>query len=187
MNLEDMQSKESLIQEFFTWLFDDKRIVNKKIELNKEFDISLAPYYMDPNIYYPQQVADFFNTTAMKRLGRISQLSLAIDSFPNTYHNRLEHSKGAYNRKLEEMLYNFKNPDWKKYVEDNNLKLYIVGDLIKIAGHDIGHFPLSHAFEEEIYNTHEAHEIIGERIMCENEEIQNIYKSISPELTGIIK
>lgn len=187
MNLEDMQSKESLIQEFFTWLFDDKRIINKKIELNKEFDISLAPYYMDPNIYYPQQVADFFNTTAMKRLGRISQLSLAIDSFPNTYHNRLEHSKGAYNRKLEEMLYNFQNPDWKKYVEDNNLKLYIVGDLIKIAGHDIGHFPLSHAFEEEIYNTHEAHEIIGERIMCENEEIQNIYKSISPELPEIIK
>ena len=37
----------------------------------------------------------FFETKAMKRLGRISQLGLAINNFPNLYHSRLEHSNGV--------------------------------------------------------------------------------------------
>ena len=187
MNLEDLNSKKSIIYDFFSWLYADKRIIDKNIELHSEFDISLAPYYMDPNIYFPRQFNDFFHTCSMQRLGRISQLSLAIDVFPNTYNNRLEHSKGAYNRKLEEYLYSFQNENWKNYIENNNLKIYIVGDLLKISGHDIGHFPLSHAFEEEIYNSHEAHEEIGKRIMCEDEEIQAVYKSISPDLPNVIR
>lgn len=187
MNLEDLSSKSSIISDFFSWLYADERIIDKNIELHSEFDISLAPYYMDPNIYFPRQFNAFFNTRSMQRLGRISQLSLVIDTFPNTYNNRLEHSKGAYNRKLEEYLYSFQNESWKKYIENNNLKLYIIGDLLKMAGHDIGHFPLSHAFEEEIYNSHEAHDEIGKRIMCEDEEIQSVYESISPDLSNVIR
>lgn len=187
MNLEDINSKESIVFDFFSWLYDDERIIDKNVELHSDFDISLAPYYMDPNIYFPRQITDFFNTSPMQRLGKISQLSLAIDVFPNTYNNRLEHSKGAYNRKLEEYLYNFQSEIWKKHIEDNNLKLHIIGDLLRMCGHDIGHFPLSHAFEEEIYNSHEAHEEIGKRIMCEDEEIQSVYKSISPDLPCVIR
>ena len=56
MKLEDLNSKEEIFREFFTWLFDDSRIKNKEIHLEKEIDISLSPYYLDPNIYFPKQI-----------------------------------------------------------------------------------------------------------------------------------
>ena len=98
INLEDINTKENLIQDFYRWLFDDNNVFDKSVILEKEVDISLAPYYTDPYIYYPKQIANFFNTKAMQRLGRVSQLALANDIYPNIYHNRLEHSKGVYNR-----------------------------------------------------------------------------------------
>ena len=187
MNLENLETKQHLIKEFFTWLFDDERIINKEVSLQKETDLSLAAYYMDPNIYYPEQIANFFNTKAMQRLGRISQLDLAIDEFPNVYHNRLEHSKGVYNRKLEEMLYNFQNPMWREQIEKSKMKPYFLAELIKISGHDIGHLPLSHALEIQIFNQRTMHEVIGKRIMLEDTEIQSVLKSISPDLPEILQ
>ena len=187
MNLENLESKEPLIRDFFTWLFDDDRIINKEVILEKEIDLTLAPYYMDPNIYFPKQIFDFFNTKAMKRLGRVSQLGLVINDFPNTYHNRLDHSKGVYYRKLEEMLYNFQNPDWKKNIESQKMKLYLLADLIKMAGHDIGHPPLSHELEMHLFQYKGAHEVIGKRIMLEDSEIQSLLNSISKDLPSALK
>ena len=182
MNLENLESKEPLIKEFFSWLFDDENII-----LRSEIDLTLVKTHMDANIYYPKQIADFFNTNAMQRLGRISQLDLAIDQFPNLYHNRLDHCKGVYYRKLEEMLYNFQNIEWKQKIEINDMKLYLLAELIKMAGHDIGHLPLSHALEVVILSQRGAHEIIGERIMLEDDEIQTVLQSINPNLPGILK
>ena len=108
INLEDINTKENLIQDFYRWLFDNNNVVDKSVILEKEVDFSLAPYYTDPYIYYPKQIANFFNTKAMQRLGRVSQLALANDIYPNIYHSRLEHSKGVYNRKFEEFLYHFR-------------------------------------------------------------------------------
>lgn len=187
MNLENIETKEPLIKKFFSWLFDDEKIINKDVTLEKEIDFSLAPYYMDANIYYPKQIANFFNTTAMQRLGRISQLDLAIDEFPNLYHNRLQHSKGVYYRKLEELLHNFENPSWRKYIEDNNMKLYILAELIKVAGHDIGHLPLSHAFEQIIFSCRGPHETLGKRILLEDLEIQSLLTSISTDLPHVLE
>lgn len=186
MKLDDLSSKEQVFYDFFVWLFDDKRITDKNIDLEKEIDITLAPFYNDPNIYFPKQIEKFFETSAMQRLGRISQLDLSIDLYFNLYHNRLEHSKGVYYRKLEEMVYNFQNPNWKDKVEKENLKLYLIAELIKMAGHDIGHFPLSHAMEEQVYSCHGAHEVVGKRIMLENPEINQVYTEISPELPEIM-
>lgn len=186
VKLENISNKKELFQEFFTWTFDDSRIINKSVSLLSEIDLSLCPDYMDSNIYYPTQFKAFFETKAMQRLSKISQLGLAINDCPNLYHNRLEHSKGTYYRKTEELLYNFQNSEWKNYIENNNLKLYIIAELLKIAGHDIGHPPLSHAFEEHILQKRSVHEEIGQRIMLENKEIQNIYSSISPYLHSIM-
>lgn len=120
LRLEDTENKKQALHDFFVWLFDDNRIVDKSITLYDEVDFSLCSNYNDPNIYYPSQIKKFFDTKAMQRLGRISQLgSLAINNFPNLYHSRLEHSKGVYYRKVEEFFYNFQNPSWKKYIEDN--------------------------------------------------------------------
>ena len=185
-NLEDLETKEKLFQDFFTWLFNNSHVKNKNIKLISEIDVSLARDYNDPYIYYPEQFNTFFQTLAMKRLDRISQLSLSINTFPNTFHSRLEHSKGVYNRKLEELVYNYQKPEWKKYIEDNDLKLYLIAELIKIAGHDIGHFPLSHAFEEQLFCVHGPHEIFGKRIMLESPEIKSALSNISDELPTIL-
>ena len=182
INLEDINTKENLIQDFYRWLFDNNNVVDKSVILEKEVDFSLAPYYTDPYIYYPKQIANFFNTKAMQRLGRVSQLALANDIYPNIYHSRLEHSKGVYNRKLEEFLYHFQDSNWRKYIDENHLKLYLLADLIKMAGHDIGHLPLSHLMETEILSYRGAHEDLGKRIMLEDSEIQNVLLKISPKL-----
>lgn len=186
MKLEDMNSKKEAFQDFFEWLYDDNRIENNSVKLHSEIDLSLAHTYSDANIYYPTQFEDFFETKAMSRLGRISQLGLAVTHFPNLYHNRLEHSKGVLNKKIEELFYNYQNPSWKKYIEENNLKLHLIAELIKMAGHDIGHPPLSHAMEEQIFGSRGVHEEIGDRIMLENKDIQNVLLSISPELPSIL-
>ncbi|MCI8362039.1 MAG: hypothetical protein HFJ41_02685 [Clostridia bacterium] len=181
-----MNSKKEAFQDFFEWLYDDNRIENNSVKLHSEIDLSLAHTYSDANIYYPTQFEDFFETKAMSRLGRISQLGLAVTHFPNLYHNRLEHSKGVLNKKIEELFYNYQNPSWKKYIEENNLKLHLIAELIKMAGHDIGHPPLSHAMEEQIFGSRGVHEEIGNRIMLENKDIQNVLLSISPELPSIL-
>lgn len=117
MQLEDIDNKEKVLQPFFEWLFDDYRISNKSISLYNEVDFTLAFSYLDSNIYYPKQIKDFFETKAMSRLGRISQLDLAINSYPNLYHTRLEHSKGVYNRKVEELFYKFQDYKWREYIK----------------------------------------------------------------------
>lgn len=185
--LKDVENKKELFQNFFTWLFDDKRIISNEVSLVGETDLSLCSNYIDSNIYYPNQFKDFFETPAMQKLGRISQLGLAINNYTNLYHSRLEHSKGTYYRKLEELFYNYQQPEWKKYIEQNNLKLHLIAELLKIAGHDIGHPPLSHAFEEQILEYRGAHEDIGKRIMLENPDILAIYNSISPDLPFIME
>ena len=187
MILEDLDSKEQIFKDFFEWLFDDSKITAKEIQLEKEVDITLAPYYLDSNIYYPKQFKNFFETRAMKRLERVSQVSLAIDLNPNLYQNRLEHSKGVYYRKLEEMVYNFQDYKWRQKVEKENLKLYLIAELIKMAGHDIGHFPFSHAFEEQVFHCHGIHEEAGKKIMLEDPEIINVLNIISPDLPEILE
>lgn len=186
LRLEDVENKKQVLHDFFVWLFDDNRIANKSITLYDEVDFSLCHNYKDPNIYYPLQIKNFFDTKAMKRLNRISQLVLAINNYPNLYHTRLEHSKGVYYRKVEEFFYKFQDSSWRKYIENNNLKLFLIAELIKMAGHDIGHLPLSHAFEEQIIGERGAHEEIGKRIMLENDEIQTVLTSISPYMNSIL-
>lgn len=186
IKLEDITEKQYFMQNFFLWLFDDDNIVNKTINMHSEVDFTLAHTYSDSKIYYPTQFKDFFETKAMKRLGKISQLGFVVNTHPNAYHSRLEHSKGVFNRKVEELFYNYQNPKWKKYIENNNLKLYLIAELFKVAGHDIGHPPFSHAFEYQILKTPGAHEEIGTRIMLENKQIQNVLLSISPKLPEIL-
>ena len=71
-----------------------------------------------------------------------------VNIFPNTYHNRLEHSKGVYNRKVEEFIYNFQQPEWKNFIESNDLKLTLIAELIKdmILGISLYHMLLKNRF-----------------------------------------
>ena len=182
INLKEINSKKEITKEFFKWLFD-----KEEVELTSEIDFSLCPYYYDPYIYYPKEIKNFFETKAMKRLGKIGQLGLTLSKNENSYHTRLEHSKGTYNRKLEELIMLYQNDIYRKHIEDNNMKLYLIAELIKEAGHDIGHLPLSHIMEIQLIQKRNFHEDIGKRILNENEEIQNILKNIDSKLPEILK
>ena len=182
MRIENLENKKQRFQEFFSWLFE-----NKDLDISSETDLSLCPTYLDPDIYFPKPIKDFFDTKAMQRLGHISQLGLAISDDHNLYHTRLEHSKGVYNRKLEEFFYKFQSPIWRKQIEDANFKIYLIAELIKSAGHDMGHFPYSHAFEEQIIDKRGFHEEITRLLMYKDPEIQKVLTNIDPSLPGVMK
>lgn len=55
-----------------------------------------------------------------------------------------------------------------------------------MAGHDIGHTPLSHAIERETLGRKGLHEEVGKRIMLEDSEIQQALLSISPDLPKVL-
>lgn len=169
--LSNLKNKREIVQNFFRWLLD-----NEDVELVEEIDLSLASEYYDPYIYYTKEIADFFNTDAMQRLGRVGQLGLMVCSNKNCYHNRLEHSKGTYNRKLEELIYLTSDYNYRKYIEQNNLKLYLIAELIKEGGHDIGHLPLSHIMEVQLIGRRDFHEDIGKRILLEDKQIRRYFR-----------
>lgn len=169
-SLSDVEDKKKIVKEFFCWVLG-----KDNVNLYEEVDLTLASDYYDPNIYYTKEIWDFFNTRAMKRIGRVGQLGLIILENKNCYHNRLEHSKGTYNRKLEELIYLASNPEYREYIEKNNLKLYLVAELIKEAAHDIGHLPLSHILEVYIMKRRDFHEDIGKRILLEDEQIRRSF------------
>ena len=52
-DLQDMTTKEEIMNEFFTWLFDDVDVKDKSVILKSEVDLSLAHDYFDPKIYFP--------------------------------------------------------------------------------------------------------------------------------------
>lgn len=182
IDLCECKTKKEKINEFFKWLLD-----NDDVELQSEIDLALVSSYYDPNIYYPKELTDFFNTKAMRRLEKVSQLGLVLMENKSCYHNRLEHSKGTYNKKVEELIFLYSNPEYRKYVEDNDMKIYLIAELIKEAGHDIGHLPLSHIIEYRIIHHKGYHEIIGKRILTENPEIQKALSKIDSRLPEVLK
>ena len=182
IDLCNSKTRKEEINEFFKWLLN-----KDDVELQSEVDLSLVTDYYDANIYYPTEIARFFNTKAMKRLERVSQLGLVLLENENCYHNRLEHSKGTYNRKVEELIFRYKDESFRKYIEDNDMKVYLLAELIKEAGHDIGHLPLSHIIELKIMNHKGFHEIIGKRILNEDPEIQEVLKSIDSRLPEVLE
>ncbi len=158
--------------ELFKWLFGEE------VTIKEEPDISLAPYYEDINIYYTEEIEQLFQTKAMKRLGKIMQLGSSIYRKPNVYHTRLEHSKGAYRNCVQFLGMQYRKPEWRKYIEDNRLKGYLVEKMKFMCVHDIGHFMFSHAMEHIVGNKDCNHEDIGEKILQEDEEIKKAFEQV---------
>lgn len=124
----------------------------------------------------------------MQRLKKILQLSKVVDINSNALHTRYEHSIGVYNLKKDIIINLFLNDlQFKSYVEEHNLKNNLIAELIKSAGHDIGHLPLSHVLELSVIKKVGFHEEIGKRILLENEQIRNCLLNISPDFPKILK
>lgn len=158
--------------EFFKWLFGEN------VEIKEEFDITMAKDYQDPNIYYTKEIYDLFQTKAMKRLEKITHLGAEFLLNTNAYHNRLEHSKGAYRRCIEFLATQYRNNEWKEYIENSGQKGYLVETIKFMCTHDIGHSILSHSIEALVGNENCTHEDIGNKIRQEDPEVINALQKI---------
>ncbi len=167
-------------EEFYKWLLD-----KENINLNYFYDYSI--FSGDPKIAYPDEFKAFFESTPMKRLSRILQLSRIINFEPDVFHTRFEHSIGVFKKKMDLIKTQLQNDKWRSFIETANLKPYLVAELIKSAGHDIGHLPLSHVLETTFLRKHGYHENIGMRILTENKEINQALASINPEVPDALK
>lgn len=177
MNLEIKQQE---YEEVFKWLYNKENIA-----LIKEFDITMAHDYNEPYIYYTKEIQDIFKTKAMQRMQRINQLGINVKA-RYEYHTRLEHSKGAYRRALEFIALNYRKSEWRNYIEQNNLKQYLIDTMIFLAVHDVGHSVLSHGIEKVIGDKNCNHELIGEKICAQNKELvkalEEAKKSNNPKI-----
>ena len=177
----DYTNDANLNLSFFKWLLE-----TDNVELFSEPDP--VPLSEKTLIYYTKDLKIFFDTMPMQRLKRILQLGKFTDNNINALHTRYEHSLGVYNLKKNIIMGQyFNNPDFRNYVEENGLKLHLFAELIKSAGHDIGHLPLSHALESSVVGKPGFHEDIGKRILLENEQILDCLNNISPKLYDALK
>lgn len=93
VRLEYLPNKSQLVQNYYKWLLDDNNISLKSV-----LDLSLAPHYDDPHIYYSECMHDLFHTSILQKLDKITQLSSMYQIFPDAYHSRLEHSIATYEK-----------------------------------------------------------------------------------------
>ncbi len=167
-----METTKQEQEELLKWLFGDN------INIKQEEDITLAPYYEDINIYYTDEIYNLFKTNVLKREGKIMQLGSEFLQSENTYHTRLEHSKGSYRNIIQFLSIQYRKPEWREYIEKNKLKGYLVEKIKFMCIHDIGHSMFSHAIEELIGDKNCTHEDIGRKIVQDDEEIQQALKNI---------
>ena len=170
-------------KEFFEWL------LGKEVNMNYMFDITLIDSHEEPKIYYPDEIKKILETQVMQRLKRVTQLGSSLFVNDDYYQTRFAHSVGTGNNAQKFFLKLYKdNSEWKDYIERNGKKEEILADIIHMYLHDIGHNVLSHTLENLIKGNEQsvqagaAHEILGRRIINEDEELVSVFNSISPTL-----
>ena len=180
----DRVSTKAKMQKYYNWIF------GKNVELVEYTDYSFNPQ----KIYIPEDIAVLFKTPAFVRLFRIPQNGTTINFYEkNAEFNRYIHSIGTGIRKRNIILsllssYEEKN---KPYPNIKHIKLDFLAEEIISYFHDIGHPVSSHVFETIFVGKDRFekpfHEIMGERILLENQDIIKCLNQISPELPEIIK
>lgn len=172
MDVEIKEVTKNEYKKFFEWLFGNE------VKIREEIDITMSHTYEDSNIYYTEEIYTLFQTKAMQRLGKILHLGSVIIEKTNTYYTRLEHSKGAYRRCIEFLAIKFRDEQWKKYIEQNHLKGYLVEKIKFMCVHDIGHSMLSHSLERVVGDKNCTHEDIGQKILSEDSQIKKALEKI---------
>ncbi len=109
-----------------------------------------------------QLIKDLVQTSEFQRLRKIKQLGVTNINFPGAEHTRFTHSLGVYNV-TKEILNKLKSA----FTNEEALSLKVAALL-----HDVGHGPLSHAFENFFKVEHEEFTI--KIIKNENGNIFNV-------------
>jgi len=149
------------------------------MEKKKRQQVFRDPIYGYIHVDY-DFITNLIDTPVFQRLRRIRQLSGVNMVFHGAEHSRFSHSLGAY-----ELANKFLNISViKETLNERQSLLFLSAALL----HDIGHGPYSHAFEHT-FNV--DHELIGAKLILENQDIRNILDNIDHEfaqdVAGIIK
>ena len=103
------------------------------------------------NIRLEPAAARVVDTPAFQRLRYVRQLGHAFLVYPGATHSRFEHALGAYHLACRALARLGERGDLAGLGAEDTL-LIRLGALL----HDIGHYPFSHALEEEGFASHEA-------------------------------
>jgi len=151
-------------------------LLNKKLEEKKVIRDNI---HGNIQIEY-KIIMDLINTDIFQRLRRIRQLGGTFIVFPSSEHSRFVHSLGVYAliKKIVEEV-----DDLKANLSEREKIIVMVAGLL----HDIGHGPLSHAFEEVF---HTNHELMSIKMIQEDTSITRVLesyeKNLSKEVASII-
>ena len=90
------------------------------------------------------RVRALLDTTAMRRLSRISQLGLVSLVYPGATHTRLEHSLGVYRLALEFLRRLRRDERFDATVTGSDAAAFVAAALL----HDVGHWAYCHPLED---------------------------------------
>lgn len=125
---------------------------------------------------YDQVIWDLINTAEFQRLRRIHQLGGTLQVYHTAEHSRFGHSLGVYEI-VRLMIENIKG------LKDNLSEFERIAVMCAGLLHDVGHGPFSHAFEAV---TDINHEVLTDRIILEDTEINSVLKDADPKLPQIV-
>lgn len=124
------------------------------------------------------------DTFAYQRLRRLKQLPTSQWVYPGATHTRFSHSLGVMHVSgvlTENLLSKAKVPEKEK-------ERYVF--IMRLWGllHDIGHGPFSHTFEDHVLTNYgTTHELIGKKIILENNEMRSVIDKVVSELSIDVK
>jgi HD superfamily phosphohydrolase len=87
---------------------------------------------------------DVINHPAMQRLRLVPQLELISLVYPGATHSRLLHSLSTFDMARRCVLHLLRDPAFRLMVDQEEIEALLLSALC----HDIGHYPLSHMFED---------------------------------------
>lgn len=164
------------IKQFLREIFTEEEIYE---ELDTE---------MSKKIYMPQSIKSLIEVPVVNRMNRILQNGSNIYGTISIMGTRMQHSKGTYELVLE-LLTNLWHEDekFKQRVIENNQQKYIKAILVKELLHDIGHGAFSHTLETVCNLPRGTHEKIGNRLILENNELNDALNSIEQGLPNAMR
>ena len=124
------------------------------IRIPSELDVPVTP-----------RVKAILDSTAMRRLSRISQLGLVSLVYPGATHSRLEHSLGVYRLAVHVLTQIDRSTDFSGEFDDESAKLFLIAALV----HDIGHWPFCHPLEDMRLDWIPRHEQVARGLICDDE------------------
>lgn len=111
------------------------------------------------------RVRRLIDTSAFRRLARISQLGLVSLVYPAAIHTRFEHSLGVYRLALMYLKQLARDERFAAVIEPADAELLIAAALL----HDIGHWPFCHPIEDIHLADVPHHELFAQSFLLEGE------------------